>query len=450
MKSIHKIQNTSIFLLLLYLCLCPFGVQGQIDEEKMDRDVEIMQKALNEVLKQEFSWEPTPLWRNKNKSRYIPNVGIVLYAGNSSNSFSFGQNQSDDDEPEMLPIFIDFLADYGDLARELPLEESIMIRYTTGEGSNSFYWVEGKKGKVKTETIRSFPGKETATSLLVKAQKESVTQFRRGEINRDDFEARLEISQSEGEETTTKEFKIFGEILKSLFQQDDNGGETVFAITQSGRADEEDEPCDPVPCDEEAFRWNSYSFKSAWGDRVEHERILGLGVVYELSLGYYLAGYNSILSLARFNEDEWEEREEEGEMDEEQREYLIKRDNKLEDIYGDFLKEMKEAMVLYGRTLRSLEEKEYLMVRTELPACFECELPAKVEFKISREALSEFDTGDSDLEEVMDQVGISEEGKANELQNLKSLYFDNSNIRVINGKSGKDIRILRDRSRKRN
>ena len=450
MKSIHKIQNHSIFLLLLFLIPYPYLAQSQIDQRVMERDVEIMQKALNEVLKQELSWEATPIWRNKNQSRYIPKVGIVLYAGTSSNSFGLSQRKREDKELDLTQVFVDFLADYGDLARELPQGESIMIRYATKiEGGNSFYWIENGKREVRTETITGYSGNEAQKTLLVKAIKENVTRYRKGEINKGEFEASLEISQSEGGEIQTKEFKIFGEILKSIFEQDDVSGNVALAFPLAPRADDED--CDPVPCDDEAFKWDSYSFKSAWGDRVEFERITGLGVVYELSLGYYLVGYNSLLSLARFSGSDWEAEEEEDEIDEEQQEYLLKRDDKLEDIYGGFQRDMQEAMVLYGRTLRSLNDKEYLMVRTELPACYECNLPANVEFKISRATLSKYDSGDIDLEDAMDMVEISEEGKAQELQNLKSLlYPDNSSIRVIDGNSGKDIRILRDRSRNRN
>ena len=458
MKSIHKIQSYPILLWVLALLLGPTLGQAQIDEQRMERDVRIMQQALNEMLRQEYNWEFSNRWGSgKEKASYIPDVGIMLVAGNSGAFFPVAPRVYEEDEEregtEIEEVFKDFLADYGDLARELPEDEVILLRYTSKDSDDSFHLAQSADGPVEKKS--KWASKGNFEKITAKISKENVLKFRRGEINREEFDNRIEFTRSETDSENSKEFKIFGQILKSLFESDNSASDVLIATYFDT---EEEEECEP--CYDDALKWNTYSFKTAWGDRVDFERIEGLGAIYDVSLGYYLEGYNSILSLRsnrgrlRVNGEGWvveegEEPEEE-EINEERRDYLLMRDDKLEDIYGDFIREMKEAMVLYGRTLRSLPDDEFLIIRAELPACYECELPANVEFKVQRAVLDEFDEKEVDFDEIEEKIQVTEEGEARKLQNLERLLYDSdSKIQVYSNGRGRDIRIIRERDAKK-
>ena len=442
MKSIHKIQSYPLYVTILSLLLsCQFSM-AQVDEERMERDVTIMQRALNELLRQELNQDLGIPWSSsKDKARYIPQVGIMLYANLTGPRVAIAPvpvNDSDrfidEENGDIEQVFKNFLADYGDLARELPEDESIILRYSPSHSDGPRRITTTRNGRSRISVTTD----ENYSTLTAKVSQKDVIKFRKGEVNRGTFEAAIEISRSEGSGETAKEFKVFRQILKGLFDQENDHFATGIAVL----SDDDENEWNSDAFDEDAFKWDSYSFKTAWGNRVDFERLEGVGVVYEFSLGYFLKGYNSIFALGYSSKkNKWQDADEDDseeiEIDEEKQSYLLKRDEKLEDIYGNFHRDMKEAMVLYGRTLRSLEADEFLIIRTEMPACYECELPAEVEFKISRADLAEYDEGESDFEDVMDKVQITEKGEANRLKNLEGLlYFDDGDVHIHTGTGG--------------
>ncbi len=445
MKSIHKIQSYPLYLTILSLLLsCQFSM-AQVDEQRMERDVTIMQRALNELLRQELNQDFGIPWSSsKNKARYIPQVGIMLYANFKGPHVAIAPHDDSDHiiyegEGNLEQVFKNFLADYGDLARELPEDESIILRYSPSHSDGPRRITSTRNGRSRI----SITTDEDYSTLTAKVSQKDVIKFRKGEINRGTFEAAIEITRSEGSRETAKEFKVFSQILKGLFEQENEPFATGIAVL----SDDDENDWDYDAFNEDAFKSNSYSFKTAWGNRVDFERLEGVGVIYEFSLGYYLEGYNSIFALGYASKkSKWrEQEEEEPEIDEDKEAYLLKRDEKLEDIYGDFQYDMKEAMILYGRTLRSLEKDEFLIIRTEMPACYECELPSEVEFKISRSALAEYDEGNSDFEDVLDKVQVSKSGEAKKLKNLQGLlYIDDGDVHIHTGTGGQDIRIPRE------
>ena len=462
MKSIHKIQSYPIYLLVLTLLWSPITGQAQVDERRMQRDVRIMQQALNEMLRQEYNWEYSNRWSSsKDESRYIPEVGIVLIASNSGSFFGRApqtmEDEQEDKGTQLEDVFKEFLAEYGDLARELPEDESILLRYSSKESGESYSF--GKTPDARDKKRSRFPFADGLGKITAKVSKEDVMKFRRGELDRDAFDQTIEFTRTEASSENPKEFKIFSQILKSLFESDRSSSETIIATYFDEDCEDCEEKCES--CYEDALKWNTYSFKTAWGDRVDFERIEGLGAIYDVSLGYYLEGYNSIMAIGsgrgrlQVHGDGWvveegEESEDDEEIDEDRKDYLLKRDEKLEEIYGDFIQEMKEAMVLYGRTLRSLKEDEFLIVRAELPACYECELPANVEFKVQRSVLNAYDERDMDYDEIEEKIQVTEEGDARKLANLKRLLYNGSpKVQVYSNGQGKDIRIIRERDVKK-
>ena len=446
MNSIHKIQHYFFAALISMMIIGQVPAQAQVDEKRMERDIRIMQKALNETLRQEMGWERPVIWgRDETKKpRYIPKVGIMLYALNKAARVRISPSEAPGSESEIEQVLTTFLADYGDLAQELPPYEHIMIQYNEGGDGNRMIFMEEDKRRGRVEEIAAAPNQEKGETLLVKVPKETVQKLRKGTISFADFEQAVEANWTENETENDREFKIFAQILKSLYEEERTPRSFSYFYS-----DEDCDGCETSESEKEPFFPDSYGFKSSWGDQVEFQRTQGLGVEYLLKLGYYLEGYNTAFSsnVRVIIQDgqvlQADERGPEGseKLDEEKREYLRDRDEKIENLFESFVAEMQEAIILYGRTLRSLESEEFLIVLVEMPACFECELPADVEFKIQRKALNAYDEGKMELEEAIDAIQVAQKGKARELQDLPAMMMGRSTNYRLRGRGGSAISI---------
>jgi len=69
------------------------------------------------------------------------------------------------------------------------------------------------------------------------------------------------------------------------------------------------------------------------------------------------------------------------------------RDKKVKELYPAFEKEIKENMLDYGRTLKSLGDEELLMFNIKLTRCNECGIPSSLELSVKNSVLKDLNTG---------------------------------------------------------
>ena len=69
------------------------------------------------------------------------------------------------------------------------------------------------------------------------------------------------------------------------------------------------------------------------------------------------------------------------------------RDKKVKELYPAFEKEVKENVLEYGRTLRSLKEDESLIFNVRITQCVKCSIPSSLELSIKSSVLSEYNSG---------------------------------------------------------
>ncbi len=506
-------QNHMYYRVLAFVCFIAsmnMSAIAQIDEDRMFRDVKIMQRALQEMFKEGKSYYEVDGQNifiasgydsRTNEAKYIPGMGIMLQAPTTKSNFQFYYNEkfvdSDENSEEDEETFKDkfneeqafveetlkeFLKDYGDLARQLPEDEYVMIKYES----------QGSKGRAIriNENQNPFTYNEINRKILVKVRREDIDAYRAGEIDEAQFYAKVETTVTTSEALDTKEFKVFATILGSLFSEENDLQEDF---------DEDDDP---------RFKQSRFYHKSGQSNKIEYELLNGYGAVYNLSLGYALEGYHTPYAVTSYvwsdddqrvkvikevevieeaktirsinddeviviegqgdvndieiegqEESEEEESDEEGEtdseedldeeeIDEEIESYLRERDNVIEDIYEDtFQEELMQYIVDYGRTLRSLKADEYLVINVELPACYECTIPANLELKIKREELNRYENGELSFDGIQDKIQINTSGSASEQKDIKSMIAPRS-ARSLRGRARVIERNSRAKSRR--
>ena len=75
-------------------------------------------------------------------------------------------------------------------------------------------------------------------------------------------------------------------------------------------------------------------------------------------------------------------------------------------MYPRFEKELKENIVEYGRTLKSLESDEILMLKIKMTECEGCDIPEVLELSIKASELANYSAGKISKEAAMAKVGV--------------------------------------------
>ncbi|UXP31448.1 hypothetical protein N6H18_13920 [Reichenbachiella agarivorans] len=82
------------------------------------------------------------------------------------------------------------------------------------------------------------------------------------------------------------------------------------------------------------------------------------------------------------------------------------RNETVEAMYPAFEQQLKENMVDYGKTLRSLEENESLVFQVALTQCNDCKMPKSVKATIKQSVLSEYNEGKIKREIAISKISI--------------------------------------------
>lgn len=69
------------------------------------------------------------------------------------------------------------------------------------------------------------------------------------------------------------------------------------------------------------------------------------------------------------------------------------RDKKVKEMYPAFEKELKENLVEYGRTVKSLQDNESLVVNVRLTKCTGCAIPSSIELSVKSSVLKDYSAG---------------------------------------------------------
>ncbi|HWA34582.1 MAG TPA: hypothetical protein VG737_10655, partial [Cyclobacteriaceae bacterium] len=86
------------------------------------------------------------------------------------------------------------------------------------------------------------------------------------------------------------------------------------------------------------------------------------------------------------------------------------RDKKVKELYPAFEASIKDNLVEYGRTLRSLKDDEQLVFNIRLTKCVECGIPASIEVSVKESVLKEYAAGKINKLEAVGKVSVKKVG----------------------------------------
>ena len=210
----------------------------------------------------------------------------------------------------------------------------------TNRGENERFW------------FGQFDNQQGNTYLSVEANKSDLTQYKQNKMTRDQLMAKIKVVNSELDNELQPDLELLASIFNRLYRSDLS--KTYF--TQG----------------------NTY-----------YERLKDFGVIY----------YMQVYSSNQQDDDFWAMPTISlNEIDQKTR------DEKVKELYPLFAKSIKEDMLEYGRTLKSLKDDENLILNIKLTRCVGCGIPSSLELTVKNSVLKDYSSGKLSKEAAMQKI----------------------------------------------
>lgn len=193
------------------------------------------------------------------------------------------------------------------------------------------------------------------THISIEASKSDITAFRQGKISREQALAKLKVVNTEFVDVKEPDLELMSTIMGRLYRKDLS---TTFFSSESN---------------------------------IYYERLRDYGVIFHMP----------VFSSEEENIRTWR-------MPTVKMEGLSKeeRDKKVVELYPKFEQEMKENMVEYGRTVKSLKDEEVMVFDVTLTKCVGCGIPSTTEFSVKGSVLKDYASGKINMSAATGKVTV--------------------------------------------
>jgi hypothetical protein len=207
----------------------------------------------------------------------------------------------------------------------------------------------------KSENSRWFFRQNEKRSLLsVEALKSDLIQFRQGKINRDQLIAKIKVTNTESSGKLEPDLELLTSIFSRLYRSDLSKSYFVEG--------------------------NPY-----------YERLSDFGAIV------YMQVYSSNqIEDGMFNMPTIDMRE----VDQ------ATRDKKVKELYPVFESELKDNILDYGRTVKSLKDNEQLVFNVTLTKCKGCGIPSDIEVSVQNSVLKDYSSGKLDKNSALSKITV--------------------------------------------
>jgi hypothetical protein len=196
------------------------------------------------------------------------------------------------------------------------------------------------------------------THISVEGSKADITAFKQGKITRDQALAKLKVVNTETVEVKEPDMELLESIFSRLYREDLS--QTYFV------------------------QGNVY-----------YERLKDYGVIFYMDMA---SSYRDDFNHHRMPTVGLEDIDEKT------------RDKKVVELYPKFEQELKENMLEYGRTLKSLKDEEVLVFHITVTKCKDCGIPSSVEMTVRGSVLKEYGAGKLDKNAAVSKFTVKKGG----------------------------------------
>ena len=375
---------------LMAVCMSE-TVYGQIDDERMQRDIRVASGILQTLSQTDAT---LVMYGDNVTGDYIDGYGVmfsigggysfvapraprgravvlgtreakevkevkdvkeaVVWSQGNNGSVSVTVEDEDDDliedkQSDINEIMSLFLADYSQLIGQLAPTDKIVV---STKKSDYFYRFKMSDGDETTVTSSQSAGNNGITAELLKKDHDN---FLSGKLTREQLLEKIKFIEHTSENARAKDLDLFGSMIKTLYDVD-----------------------------------YTDSYFISWTP--EYERIHGVGAIYTFKV-FSSYDENGLYRMPGINQ--------EGLNEDQRTENVVA-------LYPLFVKSFKENLIQYGRAIKSLKDDEMVMARITLTKCDGCEIPKRLQFSVKQSVLKDFNSGNMRLSEAIAQVKMTE------------------------------------------
>lgn len=380
-------KNLIAIIIVCSVWSLPVKVMAQINQEKMDKDLRVASKVLETLSHGEREGRMMIYGGDNVEGNYIEGYGVIfsmggrsLYMGSrvaysysrrgatgvtviapvaeveakakaeaKANTEAKGKAKAKDKEKSK-----DLETDFESVIVEFLADYSQMIgqlkptdKIVVSTKKSEYVFVMTDEN----ESINATGGSGVSAELLKKDHNDYMS----SKISHEQLVAKIKVTKSDGEGSRSKDLDMFGSMLQTIY--DDSYTDTYFM---------------------------------SW--RPEYERIEGVGAIYTFKV-YSSYSDDGLYNMPGISKDGLSEEA---------------RNENVEKLYPQFVSSMKENIIQYGRTIKSLKADELLILKVTLTKCDDCSIPKKVQFAVKQSVLVDFNSGKMSLKDATAKVKLSE------------------------------------------
>lgn len=199
-----------------------------------------------------------------------------------------------------------------------------------------------------------FGPKSRRTLLSAEIAKSDMIQFKQGKLNREQLLKKIKVTNAESNPEVETDLELFASIFNRLYRMDLS--KTYFMEGE-----------------------------------LYYERLNNYGAVYYMQVFSSNRDGDATYSMPTINLEELSEGE---------------RNKKVKELYPAFEKDIRENLVEYGRTVRSLKPDEQLAIIIQITRCVECGIPSTLELAVKGSVLADYASGKLSKEQAVNAVTV--------------------------------------------
>jgi hypothetical protein len=376
-NNMKRVLGVSVLMLIVFVTSSK-AQNTKVDEQRMTRDIEVAENILNTLIRQQF--DKRVYFPMNVNGDYLSGYGVTfrlppdyfgpmvismegakmwMDAAPQIYSYSFEMNGNEetrtinkdtrDANRENLKVAtkkrISNASDSAKTAyndRVVEASKNFMADYgdLIGQlGSEERILITNQGGEGQRSMFGGNPSKRTYIS--VEATKGDINQFRQNKMTREQLMTKIKVVNSESSAEVDPDLELLSSILGRLYEPDLS--KTFF--TQQN---------------------------------IYYERLKDFGVIYYMQVYSSNEGGNKTWNMPTVGMND---------IDKE------KRDAKVKELYPQFEKEIKENILDYGRTLKSLKDEEAVVVSVKMTKCVDCGIPSSLELSVKESVLKDYSSG---------------------------------------------------------
>jgi hypothetical protein len=360
------------------------AVAQKVDDQRMERDIAVAENVLHTLIKQQFEKQKM-FFTLEIKSNYQPGYGVTFYIPSDYTTpivFSLdGPAELFWREERMQGPNVNYSYEYkdksGDVAPEIAdKKETLRLKDKDKEKSRldmdsvkNLYnqkvidaaktflldygdmitqlapterIIVSNRGDQPRVWVNKYFNTPNRSHISVEVLKGDLTQYKQNKISREQALSKIKVINTESVDEVEPDLELLSSIFTRLYRPDLS--KTFFVQ-----------------------------------DNIYFERLKDYGVVYYMqALSAQELGYTKRYVMPTVGLEDVDQ---------------ATRDKTVKELYPKFEQELKENILEYGRTLKSLKDDEVLVLQVRMTRCAGCKIPASLEYTIKSSVLKDFNAG---------------------------------------------------------